>query len=112
MWLARAITNPSPDPGHMHMIEIQYWMPAASERHINLETYEGWDTKKGNSWREDRSMDPIWSSTSCIMTAWKPRFREGTSDPKVAIPKPQIDIIKASVQAYSSDSEQDSSAAE
>ena len=28
-WLARAITNPNSDPGHMHMIKIQYWTPAA-----------------------------------------------------------------------------------
>ena len=45
-WLTRAITNPSPDPGHVHMIQIQYWTPA-SERHINMGTYDGWDTKKG-----------------------------------------------------------------
>jgi len=30
----------------------------------------------------------------------KPRFREGTSDPRVAILKPQIDIIKASMMAF------------
>ena len=102
-WLARAITNPNPDPGHMHMINIQYWTPA-SHLHIDMETYDGWDTKKGNVWREDRDIAPTWSSTDCIMTAWKPRFREGTSDPKVAIPKPQIDIIKASVMAFMSES--------
>ena len=45
-WLARAITNPNPDLGHVHMIEIQYWTPA-TERYINMETYDGWDTKKG-----------------------------------------------------------------
>ena len=51
-WLARAITAPSPDPGHMHMIKIQYWTPT-SNRHINMEAYAGWDTKEGNVWRED-----------------------------------------------------------
>ena len=110
-WLARAITNPSPDPGHLHMIQIQYWTPA-SERHINMETYDGWDTKKGNVWREDRALNPTWSSTDCIMTAWKPRMREGTSDPRVAIPKPQIDIIKASVEAFTVDSGDDASISE
>jgi hypothetical protein len=107
-WLARAITNPNPDPGHMHMIEIQYWTPS-SDRSINLETYAGWDTKKGNVWREDRIIPPTWSSTNCIMTAWKPRFREGTSDPRVSIPKPQIDIIKASVAAFTVDANNDES---
>ena len=43
-WFARAITALSPDPGHMHMIKIQYWTPT-SDRHINMETYAGWDTK-------------------------------------------------------------------
>ena len=51
-WLARAIINPNLDPGHLHMIRIQYWTPIAS-RHINLNTYAGWDTKEGNAWRED-----------------------------------------------------------
>ena len=97
--LARAITNPNPDPRHMHMIEIQYQTPAA-ERYINMETYDGWDTKKGNAWREDRLISPTWSNTDCVMTAWKPRIREGTSGPKVAIPKLQIHIIKASMAAF------------
>jgi hypothetical protein len=110
-WLARAITNPNPDPGHMHMIQIQYWTPA-SNLHINMETYDGWDTKKGNVWREDRVISPTWSSTNCIMTAWKPRFREGTSDPKVAISKPQIDIIKASVTAFMFELNNDGSTAQ
>ena len=46
------------------------------------------------------------------MTAWKPRMREGTSDPRVAIPRPQIDIIKASVEAYTVDCGDDESIAE
>lgn len=68
--------------------------------------------KKGNVWREDRAISPTWSSTDCIMTAWKPRMREGTSDPRVAIPRPQIDIIKASVEAYTVDCGDDESIAE
>lgn len=44
--LPRAITNPSPDPGHVHMIQIQYWTLVA-RKHMNMETYVGWDTKKG-----------------------------------------------------------------
>lgn len=111
LWLARALTNPSPDPGHMHMIQIQYWAPAA-RKHVNMDTYVGWDTKKGNVWREDRTMDPTWSNTSCIMTAWKPRARESTSDPKIAIPTAQIDIIKASVNAFTTNSEDDASTSE
>ena len=67
-WLARAITAPSLDPGHMHMIKIQYWTPT-SNRHINMETYAGWDTKEGNVWHEDRIIPSTWSSTDCIMTA-------------------------------------------
>ena len=93
------------------MIQIQYWTPAA-RKHINIETYEGWDTKKVNVWREDRTMNPTWSSTKCIMIAWKPRAREATLDSKVAIPIPQIDIIKASVEAFLEDSKEDASTAE
>ena len=98
-WLARAITAPSPDPGHMHMIKIQYWTPT-SDQHINMETYAGWDTKQGNVWRKDRVIPPTWSSTDCIMTAWKPRFREATKDPKATILSLQIEIIKASVTTF------------
>ena len=98
-WLVRAITNPNLDPGHTHMIEIQYWTPAV-ERYINMEMYDGWDTKKGNAWCEDRLISPTWSNIDCAMTAWKPRIREGTSDPRVAIPKSQIDIIKASMATF------------
>jgi hypothetical protein len=34
------------------------------------------------------------------MIAWKLRVRAETSDPRIKIPKPQIAIIKASVEAY------------
>ena len=40
VWLGRAMTNPSPDPDHVHMIKIQYWRPVRGQ-HINEETYEG-----------------------------------------------------------------------
>ncbi len=39
-------------------------------------------------------------------------MREGTSNPRVAIPKPQIDIIKASVEAFTANSDDDESMAE
>ena len=110
-WLARAITVPSPHPGHMHMIKIQYWTPT-SNRHINMETYAGWDTKEGYVWREDRIIPSLWSSTDCIMTAWKPRFREATKDLKVRIPSLQIKIIKASVAAFTIAANTDDSMAE
>ena len=110
-WLARAITAPCPDPEHMHMIKIQYWMPTLNQ-HINMETYAGWDTKEGNVWREDRIIPSTWSSTDCIMTAWKPRFHEATKDPKVRIPSLQIEIIKASVVAFTAAANIDDSMAE
>ena len=65
-----------------------------------METYDGWDPKKGNAWREDRLISPEWSNTDCVMTAWKPRIWEGTSGPRAAILKSQIDIIKASMAAF------------
>ena len=110
-WLGRAITNPNPDPGHVNLIRIQYWTPFSSQ-HINMDTYAGWDTKEGNVWREDRSFPPNWSSTNCIMTAWKPRFREGTANPRIRIPKGQIGIIKSSVAAYLSQTSNDASETE
>jgi len=36
----------------------------------------------------------------CIMIALKPQMRGGTSDPRIKIPKTQIAIIKALVDAY------------
>ena len=105
-WLARAITAPSPDPGHRQQIQIQYWTPA-SGRHINMDSYEGWDTKEGNVWREDFVIPAAWSNTDCLMTAWKPRGKRiGDDQPqaitKVSIPKTQIGIIKDSVAAFES----------
>ena len=72
-WLARAFTNPNPDPGHVNLIQMQYWTPS-SIQHIDMDTYSRWHTRKGNVWREDQSFPPSWSHTDCIMTAWKPRF--------------------------------------
>ena len=115
-WLARAITNPNLDPGHLHMIRIQYWTPIAS-RHINLNTYAGWDTKEGNAWREDRAIKPDWSNMDCIMTAWKPRRKKTTFNApqviaRVTIPKAQINIINAFVAAFESNSVAASSSTE
>jgi hypothetical protein len=46
-WVARAVTNPSPDPGHRNQIQIQYWMPN-SFQHVHADTYVGWNSKEGN----------------------------------------------------------------
>ena len=110
-WLARALTNPNPDPGHINLIQMQYWT-LSSTQHIDMDTYAGWDTRKGNVWREDRSFPPSWSHTDYIMTAWKLRFREGTIDPRVTIPKAQMSIIKALVVAIMSSSNNDASLVE
>ena len=115
-WLARALTNPNPDPGHVHQIQIQYWTPA-SGCHIDMDTYTGWDTKAGNVWREDRIIPPSWSNTDCIMTAFKPRGKRGAEDQpqiitKVTIPKPQINIIKSSVEAFMANSNNAAASAE
>jgi hypothetical protein len=98
-WLARALTNPNPDPGHVNSIQLQYWTPS-SFQYTNEDTYIGWDTKPGNSWCEDKAISLSWTHTDCIMTAWKARVREGNSNPRIRIPKHQIAIIKASVDAY------------
>jgi hypothetical protein len=69
-WVARAVTNPSPDLGHRNQIQIQYWMPN-SFQHVHADTYIGWDSKEGNVWCEDKGFLPSWSQTDCIMTTWK-----------------------------------------
>jgi hypothetical protein len=46
-WIARAVTNPSPDPSHCNQIQIQYWMPN-SFQHVHADAYIGWDSKEGN----------------------------------------------------------------
>ena len=103
-WLGGAMTNPSPDPDHVHMIKIQYWRPIRGQ-HINEETYEGWDTREGNGWQEDRTILPTWANTDCIMTTWKPWCAKGTdvqmlTIARAKIPKMQISIIKESVAAF------------
>ena len=45
-WVARALTDPSPDSEHMNMIMLQYWKPAIGD-HIDDATYSGWDSKHG-----------------------------------------------------------------
>lgn len=115
-WLARAVTNPNPDPGHVKMIRIQYWTPA-SRRNINMETYEGWDTNSGIVWREDHAIPPCWANTDCIMTAFKPRGKKGVDVisqalTKVVIPKTQICIIKSSVAVFPSDADIDATSAQ
>ena len=87
--LARALTNPNLDPGHINSVQLQYWMPT-SFQHIDEETYAGWKSKQGNSWCEDKAISPSWTHTDCIMSAWKPRVRAGTSNPQIKIPKAQI----------------------
>ena len=103
-WIGRAMTNPSLDPDHVHMIKIQYWRPVRGQ-HINEETYEGWDTREGNGWQEDRAILPTWENTDCIMIAWKPQCAKGTDVQmltigRAKIPKMQISIIKESVGAF------------
>jgi len=44
------------------------------------------------------------------MTAWKLHLREGTSDPRVAIPKLQNEIIKALVVVFTIDANDESMA--
>ena len=109
-WLARAITNPNPDLGHVNSIQLQYWTPVSSQ-HIDEGTYLGWDTKQGNSWCKDKAISPSWSHTNCIMTAWKPRIRANTSDLRIKIPKAQITIIKEFVEAFVSGEDNNASVA-
>jgi hypothetical protein len=102
-WVARAITNPSLDPGHRNQIQIQYWMPN-SFQHVHVDTYVGWDSKEGNVWYEDKGFLPSWSQIDCIMTTWKSKVRCGIANPKMRIPAKQIAIISASLEAYDSPS--------
>ena len=88
-WLGRAMTNPSPDLDHVHMIKIQYWRPVQGQ-HINEETYEGWNTREGNGWQEDRAILPMWANMDCIMTAWKPRCAKGTDVQMLTIARAKI----------------------
>lgn len=84
------------------MIQVQYWTPVA-RKHINMVTYVGWSKIKGNVLREDRT----WSSTKCSI-----KSLEATLDSKVAIPIPQINIIKAFVRAFTTDSVDGASSSE
>ena len=86
-WLARELTSPNPDPGHINSIQLQYWTPT-SFQHIDEETYVGWKSKQGNSWCKDKAISPSWTHTDCIVTAWKPHvsgdFRSSNQNSKGA----------------------------
>jgi len=95
------------------MIQIQYWTPTLG-RHIDLDTYVGWDTKGGNVWHMDRVLPPCWSNTDCIKTTLKPRTKKTAQDgpeviTRVVIPKAQINIVKSSIEAFMFGSNNDSS---
>jgi len=98
-WIARALCNPNSSVEHPRSIILEYWRPF-SYKHVNPDNYEGWDTKKGNSWIKDTEYEPNWVSTDSIMGSWKPRFRPETVNPKASIPELQIGIIKASLEEY------------
>ena len=102
-WVAQAVTNLSPNPGHRNQIQIQYWMPN-SFQHVHADTYVGWNSKEGNVWYEDKGFLPSWSQSDCIKTTWKSRVRCGKVDPKMEIPAKQISIINTSIEAYESPS--------
>jgi hypothetical protein len=102
-WVAQAVTNLSPNPGHRNQIQIQYWMPN-SFQYVHADTYVGWDSKEGNVWCEGKGFLPSWSQVDCIMTTWKSRVCCGTVDPKMRILAKQISIINASLEAYKSPS--------
>jgi hypothetical protein len=78
-WVACAVSNPNPDPGHRDQIQIQYWKHN-SFQHVDIDTYAWWDSKEGNVWCEDNGFLPSWSHTDCVMTAWKSRVRSGSKD--------------------------------
>ena len=40
-WLAKALTNPNPDPGHVNSIQMQYWTPASRQTLISTRTLGG-----------------------------------------------------------------------
>ena len=98
-WIALALTNPHPDHEHAREIKVQYYK-LASARHVDPETYSGWDSNQGNNWVEETESEPTWLVTDCIVTAWKPRFRENSDRSRLKIPKSQLDIIKATLAEY------------
>jgi hypothetical protein len=103
-WVAQAVTNLNPNPGHRNQIQIQYWMPN-SFQHISADTCAGWDSKEGNVWFEDKGFLPSWSQTNCVMTTWKSRVHSKIVDPKKRISAKHISIIKGSLKTYDSHSE-------
>jgi hypothetical protein len=73
--------------------------------HVDANTYSEWDSKEGNVWCEEIGILPYWSHTDYIMTSWKSRVCSRTADLKMRIPAKQISIIKASLKAYKSHSD-------
>ena len=72
--------------------------------HVDADIYSRWDLKEGNVWCKEKGILPCWSDTDYVMTAWKSWIRSRTVDPKMEILAKQISIIKASLEAYKSHS--------
>ena len=98
-WIARALTDPNSDVSHPNCIWMHYWT-STSFHYVDADTYEGWDSTSGNIWRGDRSFEPIWAHTDCIMGAWQSRICEETRNPRMRIPMLQIANIKATVECF------------
>jgi hypothetical protein len=88
IWLGRACSDPVLTFGDAQnrMIKVQWYKPSR-RRGKESTPYENWDTTDNFKWEVDPEYEEQMTTTTSILTAWKPRGGDGTS---VTIPKRQI----------------------
>lgn len=88
IWLARACSDPVFTFGDVHqrMIKVQWYKPVV-RRGKESSPYENWDTTQNFKWEVDAGYEEQMTSTTSILTAWKPRSGDGRT---VSIPKRHI----------------------
>ena len=96
IWLARACSDPILTYGDVHqrMIKVQWYKPLA-RRGKELMPYENWDTAKNFKWEVDAQYEEQMTSTTSILTAWKPKSTEASIN--VTIPKRHILLALATI---------------
>ena len=92
IWLGEAKSNPILTFGDANykMIKVKWYKPCVRPGREAV-PYENWDTANQFKWEEDLTYEEQMTSTSSIMTAWKPKTRPGAR----TIVVPNLHIIIA-----------------
>ena len=96
--IAYVLNNPNSNLTNLKVIQLQY-QKSISFEYINMDSYTGWNSKEGNVWCKDKDFVPCWSYIDSIVTTWKSQIELAIVDQRMRIPKNQIFIILALLDA-------------